>query len=459
MSSTDEKDLKIESSILNGHILPKMLAFALPLILSGILQQLYNTADTLIVGAMGGKEALAAVGATGSTSNLLVTIFLSIFVGTDILVARAKGTGDDVSLKKIVSTTYVTALAFGVILTIAGELLARPMMLLTECPPNIIDDATLYLQIYFLSMPGSMFANFSSSVIRSSGDSRSPFIYLSISGLCNVTGNVVLVLTVNNPVIAVAISTTVSIYVSALLFFIHMVRDKSATGLSPFNFSFNVPIFMKTARFGIPSAIASTTYALTNLIIQPVVNSYGDIAISGTAASVAIEGYVFIIAQAFGTTVSTFMGQNIGASKRDRVKRVLVSGYIANSLIAIVFSVIILSIGKTLIGLFIPGETEAIEFGYLRLTMIIGAGVLNAILNINRGALQAYGYTFLQMISNLIGISLFSIVWVLVIYPLDPTPFNFLISYPISWLVSALPMLIVVILLTKRYLNGKEFKL
>ena len=445
--------------VLDGPILPSMLKFAIPLILSGLLQQLYSTADTLIVGAMGGKEALAAVGATGSTVSLLVTVFVSIFVGTDLLIARAKGNGDEDSLRRTVATSYVISLVFGIILLTAGEILAKPMMLLTDCPDNVIDGATLYLRIYFLAMPGSMFVNFASSVIRSSGNSRSPFIYLSISGFCNVLGNIILVLTIGDPVAAVAISTTLSVYISAALFFIHLVKDKGATGLRPFALSFHTPIFAKIVRYGIPSAISSTTFTLTNLIFQPIINSYGDNGISGTSAAAAIEGYLFIITQSIGTAVATFMGQNIGAGNKERVRRILIRGYALNVSIAAVFTVVALSIGKFLLGFFIPDEAEAIDFGYLRMNVVIGFSVLNAISNVNKGAMQSYGYTFVQMIANVIGISFLSVAWALFVYPLAPSALTFLLNYPVTWFITASFLLVYVTVLTKRYLKGKDFKL
>ncbi len=452
---------KKELDMLSGPITPGLMKFAMPIMLSSILQQLYSTADTLIVGAMGGKEALAAVGATGSTVSLLVNIFVSIFVGTNILVARAKGTGDQTALRRIVSTTYTISLGLGLILGVAGELLAKQMMIITDCPSNIIDQSTLYLRIYFLGMPASMFMNFAASVIRSSGDSRSPFIYLSISGLTNVVGNVAFVLIFGNPVASVAASTTLSMYVAAVLFFIHMVRDKSATGLRPLALGFHIPTFKKTIRYGIPSAISSATFSLTNFIIQPTVNSFGDVGISGTAASSSIEAYIYAITQAIGSSVATFMGQNIGAGNKDRVKKVLVRGYIINFSIMAVFTVVVLCLGKILLGFFIPGEAEAIEFGYLRMTMIVGAATLNAIMNINGGSLQAYGYTIMQMISNLVGVCIFRIIWMEFIYGnlLEATPYNFLICYPISWAATAFTLLTIVIILTRKYLRGKEFRI
>lgn len=450
---------KREVNMLSGSIIPELLKYAFPIILTGVLQQLYSTADTLVVGSMGGKEALAAVGATGSTIGLLVTVFTNIFIGTNILVARFVGTKDEESLKKTVSTTYVMSIIFGVFLLVVGELLAVPLLNLTECPENILPGAEKYLRIYFIGIPASMFMNFGASVIRSSGDSRSPFIYMSLSGIVNVVCNVLFVLVLGDAVAAVAIATVVSMYLSAILFFVHLVKENGALKLNPFKFEFSPYIFGKTMRYGIPAAISSITFSLTNFIIQPAVNSYGDVALSGTAAACSIEAYIYVITSALGGAVGTFMGQNMGAGNRDRVKHVLITGYILNISVMAVFTAVVLGFGHELLWIFIPGETEALEFAYLRLTMIVGAAVLNGIMNINSGALQAYGYTVLQMISNLVGVCLFRIVWMWAIYPAAPSEFNLLVCYPISWGFSAVAVFVMVVILSKKYFKGKEFKI
>ena len=460
MNSAIKSEKRKEIDMLNGPILPGLFKFALPILLSGILQQFYSTADTLVVGAMGGKEALAAVGATGSTVSLLVTVFASIFVGTNILVARAKGTGDELELKRIVSTTYIMSLSIGLFITIVGVFFSRTLLEWTDCPSHIIDDSTRYLQIYFLGMIPSMFTNFAASVIRSSGNSRSPFIYLSISGLTNVVSNVIFVLILGNPVTAVALATLLSMVVGAVLFAIHLIRDKSATGLRPFKLDFHYTIFIKTIKYGIPAAISSSCFALTNFIIQPTLNSYGDVGISGSAASTSIEAYIYVITASLSAAVSTFIGQNIGAGNKARVKEVIVKSYIIGVTVMALFSVVVLSMGRILLGFFIPGEVEAIEFGYLRMQMIVGVAAVNAVMNINGGTLQAYGYTFVQMLSNLIGVCFFRVMWMWFIYPLDPSPFNFLICYPVTWIITALTLFVAVILLTKKYLKGeKDFKI
>lgn len=441
-------------SITEGAILPSMIKFAIPLILMGVLQMLYSTADSLVVGIMGGKDSLAAVGATGSIISMCVNFFISMFVGTSILTARYTGSKDDDGLRKVVSTSYVIALVLGIGVTVLGEGLAEYMLTLTECPDDILPYSIKYLRIYFLSVPASMMANFSASVIRSSGDSRTPFIYSSISGVINVALNVILVFVTDRPVESVAIATTVSIYVSAFLFARRMLRARDATRLFPFKPTFDRDVFLKIIRYGIPAAISSASFSISNLIIQPAINSFGSVGLSGMSAAAQVESYIFVISDSVGVTVATFIGQNMGAERRDRVKRSLFTGYGINLSTMAVCTVILITLGKFFLGFFLPGEPAAVEFGYLRLLFVGGAAALNGIMTVNVGALQAYGYNIFQMISNLIGVCAFRVVWMTWVYPLNPTPENFLVCYPLGWLLTAAALLTVVMILTRKYLRG-----
>ena len=445
--------------MLSGKILPQIIKFSIPIIFTGFLQQLYNAADIIVVGNFGGKDALAAIGATSAIINLLVTLFVNIFIGTNILVARAAGAGDDGTLKKIVSTTYVLSIALGLGIMLLGELLCVPMLELTGCPLDVVPGAARYMQIYFLGAPASMFMNFASSVIRTSGDSRSPFVYMSVSGIANVVCNVAFVLLFGDPVASVAIATVVSMYLSATLFFIHMVRLKGAAKLNPFGFSFSSNIFFKTIKYGIPSVLSSATFSITNIIIQPAVNAYGAAGISGSAASSSIEAFIFAINNSFMASTVAFVGQNIGAGNRERVGKILKVSYLFSASLMTVFGALMIIFGKELLWLYIPGELDAIEFAQSRFTVIMAGAVINAFMNVNAGALQAYGFTTLQMISNLVGVCLFRIIWMAFIYPYNKTPFMLWVCYPISWVLTATAIFVIVIALTKKYLAGKEFKL
>lgn len=447
-----------EINMTSGKILPAMLKFAVPIVLTGVLQQLYNTADNIVVGQFGGELALAAVGATTSIINILVSVFINIFVGTNILVARSKGAGDDEMLKKIVSTTYLIALVLGSVLLVAGELLAETMLRLTDCPENVLPGAMKYLRIYFIGIPASMITNFGASVIRNLGDSKTPFIFLSLSGIMNVVLNVALVLLFGDPVASVAIATVVAMFASAILFLIYMCRMKGACRLNLFKFRFYSSVFKRTIQYGIPSIISSVTFSLTNVIIQPAINEYGTIGISASTAASSIEAYLYAINNSFMAAVVAFVGQNVGAENRQRVGKVLKTAYLTAIVAMAFYTVLIIGLGRELLWIFLPGNKEAIEFAQFRMAIIMSAAMVNGVMNVNAGALQAYGYTMLQMISNLVGVCAFRIVWMEFVYKYNKSPLMLWIAYPISWVVTCIAIFIIVMIITYKYRNNIGLK-
>ena len=445
-------------NMLSGKILPELLKFAVPVILTGVLQQLYNTADNIVVGQFGGEIALASVGATTSIISMLVTVFINIFVGTNILVARSKGAEDNEMLKKIVSTTYVIALVLGFALMITGEILAEYMLRWTNCPEEVIPGALKYLRIYFIGIPASMLTNFGASVIRNLGDSKTPFIFLSLSGIANVVLNILLVLIFGDPVASVAIATVAAMFISAALFVIYMCRLEGPCKLNLFRFRFYSNVFIKTIKYGIPSIISSVSFSFTNVIIQPAINDYGPVGISGSTAASSIEAYLYAINNYFMAAVVAFVGQNIGAGNRERVSKVLKTAYLTVISLMAVYTVLIIGLGRELLWIFLPGNTEAIEFAQFRMAIIMSAAMVNGIMNVNSGALQAYGYTSVQMISNLVGVCAFRLFWMEFIYPLDKTPFMLWICYPISWVATAAIIFTIVMIITYKYKHNIGLK-
>ena len=446
--------------MLEGGIVKNLFLFALPIILTGILQNFYNTADTIVVGNFGGKDALAAVGATASITGLIVNVVVSIFVGMNVVLARQIGASDNENARITSGTGYVTSLALGVIVMIIGEVCALPLLHVTNCPDSVIGGAAVYLQIYFLGMPATLFNNYAASVIRMNGDSRSPFIYFTTSGIVNVVFNLLFVLVFGNPVVGVAIATVLSMYVASVQFFIHLCKKlEGPCKLEPFKLTFSFSTFLKIVRYGIPSCISSATFSLTNLMITPQINAYGEIGMSGSAASSSVEAFLYSITGGFNIAVVSFMGQNIGAGNRKRTVEVLKKSYVLLIAIMAVYTALIIGFGKEILWIFIPGEVEAIEFAQLRLTFIVAGAVLNAVMNVNAAAMQAYGYTVAQMISNLIGVCLFRVIWMLVIYPLNVTPWMLWLCYPVSWVITAATVFVIVIVLTKKYIKGKDFAL
>lgn len=446
-------------NMLEGSIVKNIIVFAIPVIFTGILQNLYNTADTIVVGNFGGTEALAAVGATASITSLIVNVAVQIFVGMSILLARQLGAKDHRAASITSSTGYITSVVLGVLLLIIGQLIAVPMLNLTKCPSDVIAKAETYLRLYFCGVPSLLFNNYASNVLRISGDSRSPFIYFSLSGVANVVFNLLFVLVFGNPVVGVALATLLSMYLSTFQFARHIIRMDGPCKLDLFKINFDASTLGKIVRYGLPACISSATFSLTNLIIQPSINAYGSIGISGNAASCSLEAYLYSITSSFNAAVVSFMGQNIGAGNKERTVKVLKTAYLIAILMMAAYTVLIIGFGRKLLWLFIPGETEAIEFAQLRLTFIMSAAVINGIMNVNSGALQAYGFTIGQMMSNLIGVCLFRIIWMFAIYPTNPTPWLLWLCYPVSWTMTALGVFAIVVVLTKKYLKGKEFRL
>ncbi len=442
-----------------GPILSSMIVYALPLVLSNLLNTLYNAADVMVVGNFAGKEAVAAVGATTIIIGLLIHVLPNIATGFNIILARAMGARDEERIKRAISAAYVFSIVLGITIAALGMVFARSLLEITNCPQNIIDNSVLYMQIYMLGVPATVFYSFMSCILGVSGDTKRPFYYLAISGLLNIVLNIVLVLTTGEPVISVAVATVSSMWLSAILLFIRLVRIDGPCHLSPFNFHVNLPILLKIIKLGIPASISVASFSLTNLQIQSAINSFGDIGTAGNTASITIENFLFSVTNTAGTVLSAFIGQNIGAGNREQTLRIRRTGYAVFMSAAAVMSTLFLIFGRSLLGLVIPGEYEAIDFGLVRLTCLASVSVIHAVIATNNGILQAFGYTNFQMIINLVGTCGLRFVWTMFIFPLSPTAFSLYICYPISYTFVMIMGLVMTVYLVRRYKQGKNFSL
>ena len=457
MSTLVKKNGKAKLDMISGPLIPSFIGFSLPLILTTLLQILYNAADVAAVGNLGSTQDVAAVGATTILVNLFVVFVTNIPVGSNIIAARAYGANDNERLKRIISTSYAVSFILGILLAAVGEILVDPLLELTNCPKEIIDKSALYMRIFFFGMPASSLYNFLSAILRSSGDTKRPFKYLALSGAVNVILNVLLILTLGNAVASVAISTVISQYLSAILIFIHYVKIKDESRLFPFNFSINKEIFWKILKLGVPATVSALCYSFANLIIQSEINSYGEAQISGNTAAQTVEGLVFAVTGAAAATTAVFIGQNLGAGNKARVSEILKKGYLFWCSIAAVILGICLLFGRPILGLIIPGESDAIDFGMIRVCFICGSAIIHAAFNINNGAMQAFGYSTYQMIVNVLCICGFRIPWMLWIYPISPTPAMLYVLYPISFALTLIVNSIFVAHLVKRLNKGESF--
>ena len=443
--------------ILHGPIVGGTVAFAIPMILQNMLANLYNAADIAVVGNMSDKVAVASVGATTTIIGLLVNLFIAINAGYGVILTRALGQNDDERIKRVVKTGYTFSLILGLAITVIGMVFARPMLRLTDCPDDVIDGATLYLRIYMLGVPAITFTNFNGGIIRLRGDSTRPFIYSAISGAANVVLNIVLVLITGHAVVSVAVATVISTYISAVLYFIRLVRIDGACRLKPLDFGINGDVFIKILRYGVPAMVSSATYSVANIQIQSAINSFEAAGISGNTAAITIEAFAFAVTNTLMSVVATFVGQSIGAGDRKRVFKILKCSYLLWGGVSLVTGTLVLVFGKSLIGLIIPGEVEAIAFGAIRLKYIGIAIFMHGLININSGSMQAFGKTAFQMIVNLIGVCGFRMIWMSVIYPLNPMPDTLYMCFPISYALITTVGILFVSYLIRKYKRGEDF--
>ena len=440
----------------DGPILSTIIRFCVPLILGGLLQCAYNAADLMVVGNFASAEALAGVGATTPVTGLTINIFVAISVGTSILLARAYGARDEVKIKRLISTSYSFSLLLGVAIAVLGQFLTVPLLKLSGCPEGaVFEEAELYLRIIFLGSPAQLFYNFMCNVIRADGDSKRPLIYLAVSGILNVVMNLVFVLLFNMGAGGVAAATVISQYCSALLLFLKLVRLDGAKRLKPFYFSINFKQLRRVLRLGVPSSVSASMYSISNFQIMSAINAYGAYATAGNAAATNIESFFMAMTASLTTSTSAFVGQNIGAGKRERASKSIT----AICLFAVpVFGLIGLLapvFGKALMSFYLPSGAEmSIDFGTVRLWCVSAFLFLNVFMNVNAGVLQAFGYTTYSMMISVVGVCGFRTLWMTFVYPHIKTPFGLYSCFTVSWFIVTVVGTVTVAVLRKRFRNG-----
>ncbi len=424
-----------EIDMTEGPLLPKILAFSGPLVLTGILQLLYNAADVIVVGNYAGHEALAAVSSTGSLINLLVNVFMGLSVGASVAVARHYGARDIIAMRKAEHTAMTLALFMGVGVGIFGFLLARPLLQLMDSPPDVIDGAALYVRIYFLGMPANMLYNFGAATMRAVGDTRRPMVYLMISGLVNVLLNLLLVIVFHLDVAGVAIATVASQVVSMVLVLLCLFRTRGAIQLNLNECRIDRKSLRDIIRIGLPAGLQGSLFSISNVLIQSSVNSFGSLVVAGNGVASNIEGFVYTAMNAQHQADMTFTSQNYGAGKPDRVKRTLWCCLGVVTAIGLSMGLLILLFGKPLLGLY-NQEPEVIAKGMIRMGVIMPTYFLCGLMDVMVGQLRGVGYSIMPMIVSLTGACLLRIVWILTVFAQDHDLTVLYMSYPVSWFVT-----------------------
>ena len=432
---------KYEIDMCNGPLLGKILIFYIPLMLSGILQLLFNAADIVVVGRFAGNESLAAVGSTSSLTNLIVNLFIGLSVGANVLVARYYGAGQKDELKEMVQTAVATAFVSGVFLIFAGFFVSRPALGWMGTPEDVIDHSVLYMRIYFGGMPFMMVYNFGSAVLRAVGDTKRPLYYLLIAGVVNVVLNLIFVIVFSMGVAGVASATVISQAISAVLVVRCLIRSDSVYRLEMKGIRIASDKLLKMVQIGIPAGMQGALFSISNVLILSSVNSFGSVAMAGNTAGSNIEGFVYTAMNAFHQAAISFCGQNYGAQKYKRIGKVLL---ICEGLVIVVGAVMgnaAYFFAGTLLRIYSP-DSEVIRYGVLRLSYICVTYFLCGMMDVIVGALRGMGYAIMPMLVSLTGACLFRVVWIYTVFQKYRTLECLYVSYPISWALTFLVHLV-----------------
>jgi putative MATE family efflux protein len=421
----------------SGPLFSKILVFALPIMAMNILQLLFNAADMMVIGQFSGKEALAAVGATGALINLLINLFMGLSVGTSVIVAQDYGAGHPADVSRSVHTSVAVSIIGGLIVMVIGLVLCEPLLVMMGTPDDIISMSVVYMRIYFAGMPANMVYNFAAAILRAVGDSRRPMYYLVISGVVNVVLNLFFVAVLGMDVDGVAWATVISQYLSALLIMICLYRTSLAIRFIPKRLGIDRQKLKIILRVGVPAGLQGTLFSISNTLIQSAVNSFGSTMVAASSAAGNVEGIAGTTMNAYYNAAITFTGQNMGAKKYERIDTIAKVCTVLIFATWIILCGIILLFGRPLLGMY-TSDRNVIELGMQRMYIMMAAYFTCGVMNVFPGLTRGMGYSILPMLCTLIGACLLRIVWLATFFTWYRSVFMLFVCYPITWSLAGL---------------------
>lgn len=443
---------RYNKSMLQGPILSSVIFYTVPIILTSILQLLFNAADLMIVGQFCGSKYVGAVGATGAVTNLIVNLFIGLSNGVGVSVAHAIGGRREEEVHRTVHTALPVALIGSLILTVAGIFLAEPMLRMMKTPDNVLPLSVTYMQIYFGGITFGMVYNFCASILRAAGDTKSPLIFLTIAGVVNVILNIIFVTLFHMNVAGVALATVISQAISAVLVVIALMRRTDSCRLVLRKMRIYKVQLLKIVRIGLPAGVQGSLFSISNVIIQSSVNSFGDVMVSGNAAAGNLEGFVYVILNAFHQTAVNYIGQNVGARQYDRVRRILWTCLGSVTVAGLSASMLVYGFGPWLLKIYITDSADAIGYGMIRLTYICLPYFLCGLMDVSTGALRGLGSSVAPMLISIIGVCGLRLAWIYTVFqiPQYHTPQCLFLSYTITWIVTFVVQMITFFLVYRR---------
>ena len=428
---------KNQIDITTGAIFPKLVKFAIPLILSSILQLLFNAADIIVVGRYAGDNSLAAVGSTSSLVNLLVNFFIGLGVGCNVVAANFLGAGKKKELNRTVHTTMVLSLIGGLVLTLVGVLFSRQILVLMASPEDVLPLSTLYLKVFFGGITATVVYNFGAALLRAKGDTKRPLYILLIAGLINVILNLIFVIFFKMDVAGVAFATVLSQFFSAICVIYILCHEDEEFRLDFKKLRIDREILPRIVKIGLPAGFQGMLFSFSNMIIQSSVNSFGAVMVAGNSAAQSIEGFIYISMNSFAQGTLTFAGQNMGAHKFERIKRLIVIAEFVVIVVGLVLGLTALFFGPSLLGFYSSSE-DVLEAGMLRLSVILLTYFTCGMMDCMASAIRGVGHSVMPMIVTLVGACGLRMVYIFTFFqiPRFHTFQSIFYSYPISWVVT-----------------------
>ncbi len=448
-----------KADLVNGPITRTIFSFSLPIIIGSLIQVLFNMADQVVLGQMAGTVAVAAVGACGPAISLVINSFSGLSLGVTVLLTRTLGAGDHERARRIISTALFAAVGIGAISASVGILSARALLTVTNCPSECLNDSILYITIYYASAPVILLYNFSSSILRVTGDTQRPLIYMILAGVLNVVMNVVLCLILTQKVAAVAIATLSSQALGAILVVVRLCRVKEGYRFDPRKPVFDWGVFGKLLRYGVPNALNSAFYPFSNLQILANINTFGTAATAGYSAAVSLTGITSSVVGGFNHTTAALVGQNLGAQRPDRVGKSIRQTLLWSMLIAETVGLVSTLLHVPLLGLYLPDSKEAIAFGLQYMLHVTCFYFITAANGVFSSSLNAFGYSTFTALSSLLSVVAFRPVWLATVYRAHPDFPTLMLCFTVSWLLLLSIHIPAFAIVYRRYRNGKLKKL
>ncbi len=429
------KKNKYEIDMCNGTLMDKLIVFAVPLMISGVLQLMFNAVDIIVVGQYSGSQSLAAVGSTTALINIFTNLFIGISMGVNVLAARFYAAGQDQQMSETVHTAILVALISGVIMTFVGVGMARWALEVMATPDDVIDLSTLYMRIYFLGMPFFMLYNYGAAILRAVGDTRRPLLFLIVAGITNAMLNVILVVKFHMAVEGVAIATVVSQLISCILVLRCLYQSESSYQLRFSKLRVNVSYLSQIFQVGIPAGIQSVVINFSNAMLQSSVNSFGSTAMAGYTAANNLLGFLYASVNSVTQACMSFTSQNYGVGKFKRMDRVLIDCALISVVFAGTLGTIFYVFGSEILQIYTK-EQDVIKAGMEIISITTIPYFLCGIMDLFPGAMRGMGRSGVPMILSIIGTVGTRIVWIYGIFPLHRSLFVLFISYPGSWLIT-----------------------